>query len=301
MAVRHKFLEPSILSRIGNLELVARTLVNGLYSGIHRSPFFGSSIEFADYRQYAPGDSIRDLDWRVFGRRERLFIKRYEVERNLRCYILLDKSASMGFGSNELAKFQYASYLSASLAYLLVHQRDQVGIVTFDEDLRDLIPPRGGMYHLRLLLHILERSEPGSRTALSEVCHKVAERVGRRALVVLVSDLFEEVEPLLDGLRHFRFNQNEVVVFHILDGRELRLPYKQLSNFEDMESGRQIAVDPNAFRSEYQKRLNSFIDAVRMGCWREQIDYVLCDTSEPLEIALMAYLTRRKEMRKAGR
>ena len=288
------FLDPNILSSIANMELRAKMLVEGMYAGLHRSPFFGSSVEFADYRAYSQGDELRHIDWRVYGKMDRFYIKRYEVERNLRCYLLLDKSASMGYASEGLSKLEYGSYLAASLAYLVLRQRDSAGLVTFDDRIENNVPARGSLDHIRLLLHILENTTPGAETNIDVVCHEIADTIQRRGIILLISDLFDEPDRILDGLRHFRFKKHDVVVFHLLDPYELSLPHRQLGNFQDLETRQEVAVDPNIFRPEYQKRINAFIDELRLGCWDSQIDYVLVDTSRPVEEALLSYLAKRQ-------
>src|SRR5579871_4675600 len=249
----YKYLDPEALSRLKNLSLAARQVVEGYFAGMHKSPHKGFSIEFAEHREYTPGIDPRHIDWRVLGRRDKLYVKQYEEETCLRCYLLLDKSASMAYKSDgvPLSKLEYASYLAASLAYLMASQHDSAGLVTFDTSVRDRVPPRQGPGHLRVLMEKLERTQPGGETTLSETFHELAESIKRRALIVVLSDLFDDPQALLGALKHFRHNKHEVVIFQVLDPAEVSFPFDDITRIEDMENRREVTSDPRAFRRAY--------------------------------------------------
>ena len=294
---QYKYLDPAALGRLKNLSLAARSVVEGFYAGMHRSPHKGFSIEFAEHRQYAPGMDTRHIDWRVLGRRDKLYVKQYEEETSLRCYVLLDKSGSMDYKSTgRLTKLEYGSYLAASLAYLMASQHDAVGLISYDSGVKQMIPPRQGPGHLRVLMESLEETKPGGETSLSATFHQLAETIKRRALVVVISDLFDDPDELVGALKHFRHKKHEVVVLHTLDPAELNFPFDDITRIEDMETGQEITSDPRAFRKAYLEQLASFLEIVRSGCLGAQIDYVLADTSQPFDIFLGAYLARRQMM-----
>jgi uncharacterized protein (DUF58 family) len=291
-----KYLDPEALSRLRNLSLAARLVVEGFFAGQHRSPYKGFSLEFAEHREYTPGVDPKHIDWRVFGRRDKLYVKQYEEETSLRCYLLLDKSASMGYRSDgaALTKLEYASYLAASLAYLMAFQHDAVGLITTDMGVRDRVPPRQGPGHLRALMEKLEQAAPGGETGLAETFHELAEGVKRRALVVVLSDLFDDPQKLVAALEHFRHKKHEVVVFHTLDPAELTFPFDDVTRIEDMESRREVVSDPRAFRKAYLEELARFLDTVRGGCLSAQIDYAVARTDQRFDAFLGTYLARRQ-------
>jgi uncharacterized protein (DUF58 family) len=297
-ATQYKYLDPEGLSRLKNLSLAARLVVEGFFAGMHKSPHKGFSVEFAEHREYTPGIDPKHIDWRVLGRRDKLYVKQYEEETSLRCYLLLDKSASMGYKSDsaKLTKLEYASYLAASLAYLMAFQHDAVGLITYDTGVRDRVPPRQGPGHLRVLLQKLEDTTPGGETGLSATFHQLAESIKRRALVVVISDLFDDPEPLVGALKHFRHKKHEVIVLHTLDVAELTFPFDDVTRIEDMESGREVISDPRAFRKAYLEELAKFLDVVRAGCRTAQIDYAQADTKQRFDTFLGTYLARRQAM-----
>src|SRR5262245_15956072 len=297
-APQYKYLDPEALHRLKNMSLAARLVVEGFFSGMHKSPHKGFSVEFAEHREYTPGVDPKHIDWRVFGRRDKLYIKQYEEETCLRCYVLLDKSASMGYRSDgaRLTKLEYASYLSASLAYLMAFQHDAVGLITYDSGVRDRVPPRQGPGHLRVLMEKLEQTNPGGETSLSETFHQLAETIKRRALVVVVSDLFDDPEKLVGALKHFRHKKHEVVVLHVLDPAEVGFPFDDVTQIEDMETSRQVISDPRAFRKAYLEELARFLGIVRAGCTTAQIDYALAETDKRFDAFLGAYLARRQTL-----
>jgi len=293
MSEDSRFLDPRILGKLPSIELIARRLVNGMFIGYHRSPYYGFSVEFADHREYVQGDEIKTLDWKVFGKTDRFYVKRFEMESNLRCFCLLDVSASMDYAGQGLTKLEYGCYLAASLAYLMVRQHDQAGLITFDNEVRELIPARGSRKHLRLILQRLSRIRPQPATDLPVILHELAERLPRRALLILITDGFGDPEALGPALQHLRFRRHEVIFFHTLDRYELDLPHDALSDFVDAETKRRLPVDPMVDRPGYLERLGRFREAIRQGCHKNQIDYVLANTSEPIEKMLFRYLVRR--------
>lgn len=285
-----RFLDPELLRQLPNMELRARRLVESIFVGYHQSPQFGYSVEFADHREYVPGDELRSVDWRVWGRKDKYYVKRFEMESQLKATVLLDTSRSMDYGTGALTKLEYGSFLAATLIYLVMKQNDLGGLVTFDDRIRQYLPPRGSRMHLRQILHALGEVEPGPATNVPRVCHDLAETLKARGMVIVVSDLLDETDEVLHALRHFQHRKHEVIVFHVLDDAELDLPFEELSNFRDVESGRRIAVDPATFRSTYCERVTSFVRALRSGCQKTRIDYRLARTSEPIESVLMEYL-----------
>ncbi|MFO0880376.1 MAG: DUF58 domain-containing protein [Gemmataceae bacterium] len=294
----YEYLDPVALSRLKNLNLAARKVVEGFFAGMHRSPHKGFSIEFAEHREYTPGVDPRHIDWRVLGRRDKLYVKQYEEEISLRCYLLLDRSASMGYKSDgvPLTKLQYASYLAASLAYLMTFQHDAAGLITFDTKEREQIPPRQGPGHLRVLMELLEKTQPGGETTLADTFHRLAETIKRRSLVIILSDLFDDAERLIGALKHFRHARHEVVVMQILDPAEVSFPFDDITRIEDMENAREVTSDPRAFRNAYLEEFGKFIEALRGGCRSAGIDYVTAQTNQRFDLFLGNYLARRQAM-----
>lgn len=300
-STRYKYLDPLALSRLKNLSLAARLVVEGFYAGMHRSPHRGYSIEFAEHREYTPGVDPRHIDWRVYGRRDKLYVKQYEEETSLRCYLLVDRSASMGYKSDgPLTKLEYGSYLAASLAYLLAFQHDSVGLITCDTAVRDMVPPRQGPAHLRVIMEKLEQTAAGGETSLSETFHELAERLKRRALIVVISDLFDDADKLVAALKHFRHRKHEVLVFQTLDQAELTFPFGDVTRIEDLENHREVTSDPRAFRKAYLEELGAFLAAVRQGCLDARIDYAIAATSDPFDGFLGRFLAKRQALSTRG-
>ena len=292
-----KYLDPEALSRLKNLTLAARLVVEGSFSGMHKSPHRGFSVEFAEHREYTPGVDPRHIDWRVYGRRDKLYIKQYEEETSLRCYLLLDKSASMGYRSGgPVSKLEYGSFLAASLAYLMAFQHDAVGLITYDSAIRDRVPPRQGPGHLRNLMETLEKTQTGGETGLAATFHQLAESIKRRSLVVIVSDLFDDPDALVSALKHFRHKKHDVIVFHTLDPHELSFPFDDVTKIEDQETHREVISDPRAFRKSYLEELAKFLEVIRAGCRSARIDYALAETDQRLDTFLGTYLARRQAM-----
>ena len=288
-----KFLDFDTLGRISNMQLLAKTVVEGFILGLHRSPYRGFSVEFAEYRPYVPGDEIRYLDWKLYGKTDRYYIKQFEEETNLNCHILLDKSGSMSYGSGPVTKLQYGSYLAASLAYFMMQQRDSTGLVIFDDEIRTLLPARSRLQHLHLMLSELENLRPSGKTSAGKPMHDLAEGVKKRGLIILISDLFDDPRTVLSGLQHFRFLGNDVIVFHIVDKAELEFPFDTITEFIDPETEERILTAPRNVRQHYLKEMEDFYGLYRQGCADLKVDYKLFDTSTPLELALSEYLFQR--------
>jgi len=292
-----RFLAPEVLARISSLELVARSVVEGFISGLHRSPHLGFSTDFAEHRQYMSGDDLRHLDWKLLARTDRLYIKKYQGDTNAQIHLLIDASASMNYASGEVTKLHYAQFLASSLAYLGVRQHDSVGLHAFDEEVIEHVPPSARSGHLRTVLGVIERLIPGRGTALSEQLDRFAEQLTRRGIIVLISDLYVEPEPLLHALEHLRFKGNEVIVFHVLDRQELDFDFNEPLVLEDCETEDQLHVLPDVLRDEYRRAIRAHLDAIKEGAARNRIDYELLRTSEPLDSALFSYLGRRSQFR----
>ncbi len=289
-------LDAAIIARLGSMEVRARAVVEGFVSGLHRSPYKGFSVEFAEHRQYIPGDPLKAIDWKVYGKSDRFYVKEFEEETNLRAYLVLDGSASMGFTTGEVTKFDYARTLCASLSYLMLRQQDSVGLLLFDSEIRKFIPPRSSRRHLHVLLTELERAHAASTTGLAGTLHRLAERVKRRGLVIIVSDLFDDPEAVLFALRHFRHKRNEVVVFHVLDAAERKFDFQREAIFEDMETGDEMLVRPWELRKEYVQTVDAWIDRYRRTCREIGVDYVPMHTETPFDTALLAYLDKRRRL-----
>lgn len=293
----YRFLEPAALARVRNLALAARGVVEGFISGLHSSPYKGFSVEFAEHRKYSPGDNIRYLDWRVLARTNRLYVKQYEEETNLRAQLLLDVSGSMGYRHGAgLSKLEYASYLTAVLAYLMMRQQDAVGLNAFDTQLRLDMPPRSAPRHFDEMMHQVEALRPGKKTGIAASLNRLAERFQRRCLIVLISDLMEEPEGIERALHHFRHRRHEVIVFHVLDKAELEFPFRDTATFVDLETGERLQADPAYIRDEYRRAMAAFVDRYKRICADCQTDYVLADTSVPYDYMLSRYLVKRSNL-----
>jgi uncharacterized protein (DUF58 family) len=298
-----RLLDPEALGKIHRLELIARGVVEGFVSGRHKSPFKGFSVEFAEHRPYTPGDDTRDLDWRVLAKSDRYYIKQFIEETNLRATILLDASGSMTYtgkaaakhGGRALSKFEYGQYMAASLAHLMIHQQDAVGLVTFDTKVRSYIPARSRVSHLRVILQELTRTKPGAETAVAPIFHDIADRARRRGLVVIISDLFDDVEEIIGALHHFRYKKHEVLLFHVMAEEELTFPFDRWSVFQDLEvSATRVQLDPQAVRAEYLEQVRKFVRRLELGCGQMGVDYVPVLTNRPFDESLAQYLASRK-------
>lgn len=297
-SVSKRSLQPELIKRIGRLEVRARHIVEGLLSGMHRSPYFGQSIEFLQHRQYVAGDDLRHVDWKVWGKQDRLYVKQYEEDTNLRACMLVDLSASMSYGSGAMTKCDYACTAAAALSYLLLRQQDAVGAVAFDEGIRQTIPHRTSTGHLSTIVKTFAVAEPREKTNLSTVLLQVAENYPRRGMMVLFSDLLVDAEDLLRGLRRLRQRGHDVLVIHVLDDDELDFPFAGPTRFEGLETADELSCNPRALRQGYLAALDSFLATVRRGCARDRIDYALVRTSDPLDAALIAFLSHRNHQRK---
>jgi uncharacterized protein (DUF58 family) len=290
-------LHPEVIKRISRLEVRARHIVEGLLSGMHRSPYFGQSVEFLQHREYVPGDDLRRVDWKVWAKQDRLYVKQYEEDTNLRCCLLVDVSESMAYGSGPLTKVDYAITAAAALAYLLLRQQDAVGCAVFDSAIRQTIPIRTSTSHLNTIVRALEPTEATHKTNLYQVLTRVAETFPRRGMMILISDLFVEPADLLRGLRLLRQLGHDVLVLHVLDDDELDFPFANPSRFEGLETDEQLTCNPRALRQGYLQALEQFLTTVRRGCARDNVDYALIRTSTPLDAALNAFLRHRQKER----
>jgi len=293
----NKFLDPTVLNKITRLDLKARHIVEGFMGGMHKSPYHGFSVEFAEHREYTPGDDLKHLDWKVFGRSDRLFIKEYELETNLRSHILLDTSESMDYGSKDVSKLELASHIAASMAYLILRQQDSVGMVCFDKEVKSFIPTSSSMGHLRPILGTLASSTAQNKTDLGIVLNTLAERIQRRGLIILISDLFDRPEVILKSLQHFSHKRHDVIVFHVLDEYELTFPFERMTLFEGLEEYPKQLVDPRSLRKAYLEEVNKFCEEMRKGCVKQMIDYVRISTDQDLDVELTKYLAGRLSIR----
>jgi len=292
-----EFLTPEVVSRLENMEIRARLIVEGFIAGLHRSPYHGFSVEFAEYRQYNSGESTRNIDWKIYAKTDRYYVKVFEDETNLRATLIVDKSASMGYTGGTVTKLQYASYLAAALGYLMIKQRDAVGLVTFDEKVNEIVPHHSFKGHLLNILRTLQTVEPGEGTSISRTLHEMAERLKRRGLVILLSDLMDEPEEVVEGLKHFRHRGHEMIVFHILDPLELTLDIHREVQFEDLETGERVRTQPWFLSREYRRSVSDWVSFLGGECKDSAIDYNLMTTDRTFDEALMRYLNKRKRLR----
>ena len=290
---RSKYLDPETLQKMGSLDLIAREVVEGLRVGVHKSPLHGFSTEFVHHRQYVPGDNLRHIDWRVYGRTQRYYVKLYEAETNFDANLLIDASSSMRYASGPVTKLEYAKFMVASLAYLIVNQHDSVGLGVFDSELRRYVPPSGSPGIVHDIAHELEITEPEPRTDIAGLLHEFAMRLPRRGYVMLFSDLFDDVDKFVKGLNHLRFGGHNVTVFHVLDPAELTFPFDGTRKFKGLEGMEEILTEPRRVRETYLEELKKLISGVRGACERTHADYVLVDTSRPVDEVLSAYLISR--------
>ncbi len=293
MADERQYLDPKILAKLEHLDLKARLIVEGFISGLHKSPFHGFSVEFAQHREYAPGDDLRRIDWKVYARSDRHYIKEYEEETNLVAYVLLDVSESMRYASGELSKLEYGSYIAASLAYLMLNQRDSVGLALFDSKVRRFICDSSNPGHRAELIDALEGLKPTGKTDLGEVLQYMVGQVRRRGMLIVISDLLTDPDRLLTGLKHIRHRRHEVIVFHVLDQDELTFPFQQLTLFKGMEGYPQLFAEPRSLRDQYLHELEAFCTRVRDECIANRIDYTRLSTADTLDVALSSYLATR--------
>jgi uncharacterized protein (DUF58 family) len=293
MANSKRFLHPEAIKRIGRLALRARHVVEGFLSGMHRSPYFGQSVEFLQHREYTLGDDPRYVDWKVWAKQDRYYVKQFEEDTNLRCTLLCDVSGSMRYGSGAMNKYEYGCTIAASLAYLLLRQQDAVGCVAFDDSVRTTVPLRTKRNHLDSIITALDVSEPWNKTDMYQILRSVAENYPRRGVMVLVSDLLVERDGLFRGLKLLRSRGHDVMIFHVMDDDELDFPFTGPTRFEGLELPEHLRCNPRALREGYLAALGSYLEEVRRGCVRHNVDYALLRTSQPLDAALAAYLSNR--------
>lgn len=292
-----RLISPEVLSRLKGLEIKARLVVEGFIAGLHRSPYHGFSVEFAEHRQYMPGDPIRNIDWKVYAKSDRFYIKEYEEETNLKAYLLIDCSRSMAFAAdNRVDKLHYSLQLAAALAFLMLKQRDAVGLVGFDEKINTYVPPRSAASHLHVLLREMEGFNPSEKTNIAGTLHEMAERIKRRGLVIVISDLLDDPTQIIAGLKHFRHKKHEIIVFHVLDPKERDFSFPLEAIFKDMETGEQINTLPWQIKGDYQKIVGGVLERFARECRMSNIDYVPIDTAMSYDFSLFAYLNKRSRL-----
>jgi uncharacterized protein (DUF58 family) len=289
-----RFVDPKVLARISSLDLLARTVVDGFINGLHKAPYLGVSIDFAEHRGYMPGDDIRFIDWRVFARTDRFYVKQFEADTNTNFSVLFDISRSMNFGNKGITKLDYGRYLAACLTYFCTKQRDRVGLVTFDSDIVVQIPPSAK--HLETVLHELDRIDAGHPGSLKHPLFRATEFLKRRGLIVVISDFYEDPELVIDALKPLVYSGNDLIVFHVLDPAELYFPYDTASSFKDLENGRTVPVVPETLRTEYRQLVQKHIAELSELCSEHRIDYALFETSKPLDYALLKFLSVREKL-----
>tara|TARA_Y100001968_G_scaffold327337_1_gene372153 strand:+ start:1388 stop:2290 length:903 start_codon:yes stop_codon:yes gene_type:complete len=293
---KKKYLRPETVALLNSMELRARLVVEGYIIGLHRSPYHGFSVEFAEHRSYESGDEIRHIDWKLFGKTDRLYVKRYEEETNLRSHIILDVSKSMLYASNGISKLTYANTLAASLSYLMINQQDAVGLVQFSENIKTIIPPKAKPSHLNLILTQLDDQKVGEDTKVGKILQEMADRIRKRGLIILISDLFDDFKNIMKGLKHFRHLNQEVIVFHILDRKEFDFDFNTRTKFLDMETGEEIVTEPWHIRSNYNSLIQNLQEDYTKDCREYKIDYVPIFTNQNLDTSLTAYFNKRRKL-----
>lgn len=292
-----QYLQPHVVSKLANMELRARLVVEGFITGLHKSPYHGFSVEFAEHRQYMPGDEIKHVDWKIYAKTDRYYIKQYEEETNLKSYLVLDASRSMDYASQgNIKKIEYAAYLAASLSYMMIKQQDAVGLAVFDEQLTSYLPPHATKGYLRQILLELQKLRAGRKTGAGKSLHTVADRIKRRGLVIVLSDLFDTPDDVIAALKHFRHKKNEVIVMHILDPLERSFAFGSDAMFKDMETSEQMMTQPWQIQKAYQREMSAFLDRYKKECRENYVDYVLMDTATPFDVALTQYLHKREQL-----
>ena len=290
-----KYLDPALIAQLQRLELKARLVVEGSLSGMHKSPYRGFSVEFAEHKSYFPGDDIRYIDWKLYGKTEKYFIKQYEEDTNLKGYIVFDTSASMGFGSKAMSKFAYAAKLAVALSYLMLSQRDSVGFLAFNNDIVKYVPPRNNMTHLQNIVSVMDNLSTGDDTSICRAFQYLASHIKRRGLIVLISDLIDDQSKVLNHLRYLHHMKHELIILHVVHPDELELPYHGTVRFKNMEQPDSLMAAPDRIRKDYQEKIKSFIDTYRVGCLKEHIDYCTVGVDQPVEQAILDLIARRKK------
>lgn len=291
-----KYLDPENISKLSGLDIVARLVVEGFITGLHRSPYHGFSVEFSEYRPYMPGDPVRNIDWKVLGRTERYYVKQFEEETNLRAYLVMDSSGSMGYTSTGITKLQYAQYLGAALTYLLLKQRDATGLVTFSDRIRSFLPPRSVFSYMNQILKEMDVLTPAGETRVADTLHPLAERIKKRGLIIILSDLFEDPDDILSALKHLRHRKHEIIVFHILDPMETQFSFGDDTVFIDLETREKIQTYPKHIKRDYLQQIDAFIKRYKKECFQHRIDYYQISTHKSFAEALYQFLVKRKKM-----
>ncbi len=293
MSDYQKYLDPTVLDQLSGLELKARRVVEGFVSGMHESPYRGVSVEFAQHREYVPGDDLRHLDWNVYARSDRLYVKEYEQETNLRVMPIVDLSESMNYTSHDVTKIDYARYVAASLSYLVIQQQDGIGLATFDQNLTNFMEPSNSTPHFHSILKVLSDLAPREKTDMGRVLNHAASRINKRGLIVLISDLFDDADAIAQGLSNFRHRDHDVIVLQILDPAEVEFPFDEMTRFKGMEIPDELLADPKALREAYLEEINQHNEKIKKTCLDNEMDYRLIQTDESLSVALSTYLARR--------
>lgn len=294
--MNQKYLNPNIINTLDNLHLKAKFIVEGFMTGLHKSPFHGFSVEFSEHRSYTPGEETKNIDWKLWSKTDKYYIKRFEEETNLLCHIFLDASQSMSFSSNNVSKFEYAQMLASALSYLIINQRDSLGLHVFDSRIRQTIKPKSTKSHLNTILSIMDKIKIGNKTNISHILHMGAEKIKKKGLIILLSDLFDSSEKIINSLKHLRYYNHEVLVFHILDKQEIELNYNEKVIFEDLENQNKITTDPWQIKKSYKKEINERINYFKRRCLGMNINYNLFLTDQSLDLALHQFLNKRKKI-----
>tara|TARA_Y100001970_G_scaffold284771_1_gene402851 strand:+ start:3795 stop:4682 length:888 start_codon:yes stop_codon:yes gene_type:complete len=294
--MKNTYLNPNVINQIDNLYLKAKMIVEGYMSGLHKSPYHGFSIEFSEHRAYGIGDAVKNIDWKIWSKTDKYYIKRFEEETNLLAHIFLDSSKSMNFSSINISKFEYSKMIVAILSYLMMQQKDATGLVVFDSEIKSTIPPKNNKSHLNTILSIIENTKIGNDTNISKILHLGAEKIKKRGLVILISDLLDEPNKVIDSLKHFKYNNNEVLVFHIMDPKEINLDYDEPTIFKDLETNQTIEAEPWQINQSYEKEIKSLIKYYKTECSINKIDYNLIITNQKIEWVLSQFLNKRKKL-----
>ena len=293
--MNQKSLHPDIVNQLDNLYLKAKLIVEGFMSGLHKSPYHGFSVEFSEHRPYGNGDEIKNIDWKIWGKTVKYYIKRFEEETNLACHFFLDSSKSMQFKTGNITKFDYAKIIAAGLSYLMIQQRDALGLCIFDSKIQSKVAPKSNKSHLNTILSIIDKTKIGGDTNLAPILSAAAEKIKKRGLIILLSDLLDNPQKLIESLKHFKYNNNEVLVFHILDPKEIELKYNNHTIFKDLETREEMATEPWQIQEAYNLEIQKFIEYYKKECFINKIDYNLLITNQSASYALLKFLNKRKK------
>ncbi len=297
MDAHQKYLQPDVVARLESLELRARLVVEGFITGLHRSPFHGFSVEFAEHRQYRPGDEIKYIDWKIYSRTDRYYVKQFEEETNLRSVIAVDCSASMGYASpGHISKFQYATYLAAALGYLIMRQKDAAGLALYDTEVLQYLPPRAKLSYIRELINALDATKPANATGTATALDRLAERISRRSFVIIISDFFDDISAISSALKHFRHQRHDVLAIQVVDPREVDFNFGWAANFRDLESQEELVTQPLHIQQAYQSAMTDFVQQLKRECHSMNIDFLQINTITPFDRALTEYLVKRRNL-----